>query len=79
MNTKELETLLHNLIKEKFNTAFEKLKTFHRCETFYNEMYANGYIEPMQSFKNIVLYSIILNPDITEEEFLINFYNQINK
>lgn len=79
MTDKELETLLHELVEEKFNVAFEKLKTFYKCEQLYNEMCSLGYEEPMQAFKNIVLYSIILKPDITEEELLIDFYNKMNK
>jgi len=79
MNKEELTTLLHELVEEKFNEAFEKLKTFHKCETLYNEMCSLGYCEPMQAFKNIVLYSIILNPNITEEELLIDFYNKMHK
>jgi hypothetical protein len=79
MTEKELEILLHKLVEEKFNVAFEKLKTFHKCEQLYNEMCLLGYYEPMKAFKNIVLYSIILNPEITEEELLIDFYNKMNK
>ena len=79
MTEKELEILLHKLVEEKFNEAFEKLKTFHKCETLYNEMCSLGYCEPMKAFKNIVLYSIILNPNITEEELLVDFYNKMNK
>ena len=79
MTEKELEILLHKLVEEKFNVAFEKLKTFHKCETLYNEMCSLGYYKPMEAFKNIVLYSIILNPEITEEELLIDFYNKMHK
>ena len=79
MNKEELKTLLHELVEEKFNKAFEKLKTFHKCEKLYDEMCKAGYGEPMQAFKNIVLYSIILKPEITEEELLIDFYNKMHK
>ena len=79
MNKEELTTLLHKLVEEKFNKAFEKLKTFHKCEIIYNEMCSLGYCEPMKAFKNIVLYSIILNPNITEEELLVDFYNKMYK
>ena len=79
MNKEELTTLLHKLVEEKFNKAFEKLKTFHKCEQLYNEMCKAGYGEPMQAFKNIVLYTIILNPEITEEELLVDFYNKMHK
>ena len=79
MTEKELEILLHKLVEEKFNVAFEKLKTFHKCEQLYYEMCSLGYCEPMKAFKNIVLYTIILNPEITEEELLIDFYNKMYK
>ena len=79
MNKEELKTLLHELVEEKFNNAFEKLKTFHKCEQLYNEMCKAGYVEPMKAFKNIVIYSIILNPNITEEELLVDFYNKMHK
>lgn len=79
MTEKELEILLHKLVEEKFNIAFEKLKTFHKCEQLYNEMCSLGYCEPMKAFKNIVLYTIILNPEITEEELLVDFYNKMHK
>ena len=79
MTDRELQILLRKLVEEKFNVAFEKLKTFHKCEQLYNEMCLLGYCEPMQAFKNIVLYTIILNPEITEEELLIDFYNKMNK
>lgn len=77
MTDKELETLLHELVEEKFNEAWKKMIKFHKCELVYNEMCKAGYGEPMQAFKNIVLYSIIINPDITEEELLTNFFNKI--
>ena len=79
MADKELEILLHKLVEEKFNEAFEKLKTFYKCEQLYNEMCLLGYCEPMKAFKNIVLYTIILNPEITQEELLIDFYNKMHK
>jgi len=79
MTERELQILLRELVEEKFNKAFEKLKTFHKCEQLYNEMCKAGYGEPMQAFKNIVLYSIILNPNVTEEELLIDFYNKMHK
>ncbi len=79
MSEKELEILLHDLVNEKVNKAFEKLKTFHKCEILYNEMCSLGYYEPMKAFKNIVIYSIIINPNITEDELLIDFYNKMNK
>jgi len=79
MTNKELQILLRELVEERFNKAFEKLKTFHKCEQLYDEMCKAGYGEPMQAFKNIVLYSIILKPEITEEELLIDFYNKMHK
>ena len=79
MSDRELQILLRELVEEKFNKAFEKLKTFHKCEKLYDEMCKAGYGEPMQAFKNIVLYSIILKPEITEEELLIDFYNKMHK
>ena len=79
MTERELQILLRELVEEKFNKAFEKLKTFHKCEQLYDEMCKAGYEEPMQAFKNIVLYSIILNPNITEEELLVDFYNKMHK
>ena len=79
MTDKELQILLRELVEEKFNKAFEKLKTFHKCEQLYDEMCKAGYGEPMQAFKNIVLYSIILKPEITEEELLVDFYNKMHK
>ena len=79
MTDKELETLLHELVEEKFNEAWKRMVNFHKCEQVYNEMCKAGYVVPMQAFKNIVLYSIILNPNITEEELLVDFYNKMNK
>ena len=79
MTDRELQILLRELVEKKFNDAWNKLMTFHKCEQLYNEMCALGYCEPMQAFKNIVLYTIILNPEITEEELLIDFYNKMHK
>ena len=79
MTDKELQILLRKLVEEKFNEAWKKMMNFHKCEQLYNEMCKAGYSEPMQAFKNIVLYSIILNPNITEEELLIDFYNKMHK
>ena len=79
MTNKELQILLRELVEEKFNEAWKKMMNFHKCEQLYNEMCSLGYCEPMQAFKNIVLYSIILNPNITEEELLVDFYNKMHK
>ena len=76
MNKIELENLLHEMVEEKFNTAFNKLITFKKCEQIYNEMCMLGYSEQMQYFKNIILYTIILEPEITEEEVLIKLFKE---
>lgn len=76
MTEKEIEILLHEMVEEKFNSAFNKLITFKKCEEIYNELCMLGYSEEMQTFKNIVLYTIILEPEITEEELLIKLYKE---
>ena len=79
MTEQELNTMLHEMIEEKFNEAMNKLVTFKKCENLYNEMCAQGYSVPMQAFKNIVIYTLILNPNITEDEFLQDFYKKMQK
>ena len=79
MNNKEIENLLHEMVEEKVNNAFNKMMTFKKCESIYNDMCMLGYSEQMQTFKNIILYTIILEPEITEEELLVKLYEKFSK
>ncbi len=79
MNKNEFETRLKEMINSKVNAAFEVLKGMSNCEKLYNMMAAEGQAEMAQTFKNIVLCTIMLHPNITEKEIISNFYNRMKK
>lgn len=79
MTEKEIEILLHDMVEEKVNNAFNKLMTFKKCESMYNDMCKMGYEKEMQSFKNIILYTIIIHPEMSEDDVLMDMYKNLFK
>lgn len=79
MKTNEFETRLKEMVNSKVSAASEVLKGMSNCEKIYNMMAAEGQAEMAQTFKNIVLCSIMLHPNITEKEIISNFYNSMKK
>lgn len=79
MTDKEIQILLHDMVEERVNKAFDKMMTFKKCEDIYNDMCKMGYVKEMQSFKNVILYTIIIHPEMSEEEVLMDIYKNLFK
>jgi hypothetical protein len=76
MTMQEVNTMVREMVESKVNTAFESIKGFGRCEEFYN-MVAKESPEVAEAFKSIVLLTMVLHPDFTEQQVLEDFYNRM--
>lgn len=76
MTQPEIEKMLHEMVEQKCQPAFDKLPGFKRCEELFNMM-AKESAKLAEAFKNIVFYTLVLHPDYTEQQVLESFYNKM--
>lgn len=76
MTMQEVNTMVREMVESKADTAFKTMKGFSRCEEFYN-MVAKQAPEAAEAFKSIVLLTMMLHPEFTEQQVLEDFYNRM--
>ena len=73
MTKQDITNKLHEMIENKCDEGFNRMKNMPVCEKFYNEMAGNGFAKLAETFKNIVFYTTILHPSWTDMDIFTDF------
>ncbi len=78
MTQQELNSKMEEMVNNRVNDGFNRMKNMPVCEKFYNEMVSLGYQDAADTFKRVVLCTTMLNPEMTDKEIFLNFAKEQN-
>ncbi|MDD6581568.1 MAG: hypothetical protein PUF10_02675 [Bacteroidales bacterium] len=73
MNEAQVNKMMMAMVEKTCADGFNRMKNMPVCERFYNEMVCAGFVEQAKTFKNIVFYTTVLNPEMSDEQIFAKF------
>lgn len=70
MEATQLNEMMKAMVEKTCNEGFNRMANMPMCENLYNDMISNGYVEQAISFKNLVFYTTVLEPHLTDRQII---------
>ena len=61
---------MKQIVEKTCNDGYSRMANMPMCENLYNDMIRNGYVEQAISFKNLVFYTTVLEPQLTDRQII---------
>jgi len=65
-----------NIIKARFNKAWENMEQMPTCKKFYGQLVALGYKEQADTFKDYVFATSVELPTATDKDIFVLFISE---
>ena len=78
MIQEEINKKIKELIVARVDEATEKMKNLPKCQAIFEELTKKGYVEEMKCFRNVVFSTLLLHPDWTDDDILMDLLDKMN-
>ena len=79
MEATQLNEMMKEMVEKTCNDGFSRMANMPMCENLYNDMIRNGYVEQAISFKNLVFYTTVLEPQLTDRQIIEKILKEADK
>lgn len=79
MKATQLNEMMKEMVEKTCNDGFNRMANMPMCENLYNDMIRNGYVEQAISFKNLVFYTTVLEPQLTDSQIIEKILKEADK
>ncbi len=70
MEETQLNEMMKEMVEKTCADGFSRMANMPMCEKLYNDMIHNGYVEQAISFKNLVFYTTVLEPQLSDRQII---------
>ena len=79
MTAQEVESKCFSEVSDRVATASSKINGWNKFRQIYDIMVKKGFHKEMQNFRDLVLYTAMINPTWTEDQVLADIYRELEK
>ena len=78
MIQEEIDKKIKERIETRVAEAAERMKNLPKSQAIFEELTKQGYVEEMKCFRNVVFSTLLLHPDWTDDDILMDILDKMN-